>query len=180
MWVIQIITALYLFFFLYSHVYRSLFSDYMFLNILFVLSLIFHSFYGLWEIISELKGTRGWRIIEKTVSVFLDIRYNLHIGYFTFILHRLTALLLFLYFTLHISANSLISTYFSLDNNYIAEMLRDGLITYLTIIILGFHSINGIRLIFIEITGLTRFQGLLAYLSIMVSGIFAIVARRFF
>lgn len=174
LWILQTVTALYLFIGLCVHVFITPFTDYLFLDILFVGAALFHGLNGGWTIIDESLRGKGWKAAEKFGALFVDFRHNRHAGHFVFILHRLTGLFILLYLMQHIFTNRLISDYLSIDKIFITELLRNDVFTYLALSSLGFHSINGMRLIFIELTGITWLQRRLAYLSLALGALFAL------
>jgi succinate dehydrogenase/fumarate reductase cytochrome b subunit len=174
LWIFQSITALYLFAILYFHIFVAPFTNYLILDVLFVAAAVFHGFNGLWIIVDESLRKKGWKL-AKTFGVLLaDFKHNRHIGHFLFILHRLTGLFILLYLTQHLFINSFVSAYLSIDNLFITELFRNDILSYLAVLCLGFHTINGVRLIFIELTGLTWLQRRLAYLSLTLGMVFAL------
>jgi succinate dehydrogenase/fumarate reductase cytochrome b subunit len=174
LWIFQSVTALYLFVILYFHIFVAPFTDYLILDVLFVCAAVFHGFNGLWIIIDESFRGKGWKLAEAFGVLLTDFRHNRHVGHFLFILHRLTGLFILLYLTQHLFTNSFVSAYLFLDDIFIIELLRNDFLDYLTFLSIGFHAINGMRLIFIELTGLTWLQRRLAYLSLALGLLFTV------
>ncbi len=174
LWILHILTALYLFIGLYVHIFITALTGYLLFDILFAAAAVYHGLNGMWGIIEESLRKKGWKLAKKLGTLFIDFKHNRHAGYFIFILHRLTGLFILLYLMQHIFTNSLVSAYISLDDIFIIESLRNDFLTYLAALSLGFHAINGMRLIFIDLTGLTWLQRRLAYLSLISGSLFAL------
>jgi len=88
LWILQSVTALYLFIVLYNHLFVAPFTNYFILDILFVVTAVFHGFNGLWGIIDESFRGKGWKLAGTFGILFTDFRHNRHVGHFLFILHR--------------------------------------------------------------------------------------------
>ena len=174
LWIFQNVTALFLFFGLYVHIFIIPLTANLSYDLLFAVAAVYHGFNGLWGIIDESFKGKGWKVAEKFEAFFIDYQHNKLIGHFLFILHRLTGLFLLLYLAQHIITNSLISAYLSIDNIVITEFLKNDFLDYLAVLSLCFHAVNGIRLIFIELTSLTWLQRKSAYVSLALGMVFAL------
>ena len=173
LWISQSITALFLFFAVYVHIFVTPLTGNLLYDLVFILAAVFHGFNGLWGIIEESLRGKGWKAAEKFKIFFIDFQYNRQVGHFLFILHRLTGLFLLLYLVQHFFTNSLVSAYLSIDNLAVVKLLKNDFLDYLAVLSLCFHSVNGIRVILIEFTGLTWLQRRLAYLSLLLGLVFA-------
>lgn len=171
LWIFQTLTGIYLFIGLYLHIFISPFTDYPILNTLFILSALFHGINGMTGIINESFKGKGWRRAHKSILFFKDLAISRHTGHLLFVLHRLTGIFLLLYLLQHILTNSLSLAYIPIGDSFIIDILRGKTLRFLAIISVGIHGMNGLRLIFIELTGLTHLQKRLAYL-VLISGIF--------
>ncbi len=180
LWILQSITALFLSFGLYVHIFVSPLTGNLPYDLLFVAAALYHGFNGVWGIIDESFRGKGWKVAEKFKTLFIDFQYNQQAGHFLFILHRLTGLFLLLYLTQHLFTNSLVSAYLSIDNLAVVELLKNDFLNYLAVLSLCFHAVNGLRLVFIEFTGLTWFQRRFAYVSLVLGSVFALYVTFYF
>ncbi len=174
LWILQNVTALFLSVGLYVHIFITPLSGNLLYDLIFAFAAVYHGFNGLWGIIEESLRGKGWKVAEKFKPFFIDFQYNRQVGHFLFIPHRLTGLFLLLYLVQHFFTNSLVSAYFSIDNLAIVKLLKNDFLDYLAVLSLCFHSVNGIRVILIEFTGLTWLQRRFAYASLALGTIFAL------
>ncbi len=173
LWLLQLVTALYLLAGLYLHLFNSPLTRKLVFDSLFIFCAVAHGLNGLWGIIGESLHGKWWRIAFNFQNLFTDFIHNRQAGHFMFILHRVTGLIILLFLTQHIFTNSLVSFYLSIEDSIIIEFLRNDIFVYIAVVSLGFHAFNGIRLIFIELTALTWLQKKTAYLSLLSGAIFA-------
>jgi len=169
LWILQILTALFLLISLYIHIFIAPLTNNILYDLLFILAAAYHGLNGLWGIIDESLRGKKWRVAKKFKTLITDFRYNKKIGHFIFILHRLTGIYLTLYLMQHIFTNSFISTYLSIDDFAALEFLRNDFIDYIALLSLAFHAASGIRVILIELMGLTWIQKRLAYISLILA-----------
>jgi succinate dehydrogenase/fumarate reductase cytochrome b subunit len=169
LWVLQILTALFLFIALYIHAFISPLPNIVF-NTLFICAAVFHGLNGMWGVVYESLRKKGWRAAGSFLS---DYSHNRQSGHLLFIIHRITGIFIFLFFAQHIVTNYYVSTYIELVDSPLIDFLRHDWIKYLALLSLGFHAMNGMRLIFIELTGRTLIQRRLAYSSLLLGLLFA-------
>ncbi|MBI4686988.1 MAG: hypothetical protein HY756_04295 [Nitrospirae bacterium] len=174
LWILQIITALFLLIGLYIHIFITPLTNNVLYDLLFIMAAAYHGLNGLWSIIDESLRGKEWKAAEKFKTLITDFRYNKEAGHFIFILHRLTGIYLAFYLIQHIFTNAFISAYLSIDDFAVVEFLRKDLFDYLALLSLCFHAVNGIRVMFIELTGMTWLQRRLAYISLMLGTAFAL------
>jgi succinate dehydrogenase/fumarate reductase cytochrome b subunit len=172
LWILQILTALFLFIGLYIHAFVSPLPNVVF-NILFICAAVFHGFNGIWGIIDESLRKQGWKIAGRFSRLVSDYSHNRQSGHLLFIIHRITGIFIFLFLAQHIVTNYYVSAYINPGSSPLIEFLRHDWIKYLALLSLGFHAMNGIRLIFIELTGFTLLQKKLAYVSLVTGLLFA-------
>jgi len=161
LWITQLITGILLFIGLYIHIFVSPVIGSTLFNSLFMAFLAFHGINGLTGILTE-KG----RVSHKAVLFFKDLMMSRNTGHLLFFLHRITGLFLVIYLIQHILTNSLGPLS---DSSIDVEVLKP-----LAIISAGIHGINGLRLIFIDLTGLTHLQKRLGYI-VLLSSIFLLI-----
>jgi|GEM_PF-2616564 succinate dehydrogenase/fumarate reductase cytochrome b subunit len=162
LWIIQLLTGLFIFIGLYIHLFINPIIDSFLFNILFIVFLVFHGINGLAGILVEsLKGG----IARKIMLLFKDLLMSRNTGHLLFFLHRVTGIFLSLYLIQHVLTNSL----GPLGDSPIIELLNSEVSKSLAIISAGLHGLNGLRLIFIDLTGLTHLQRRLGYIVLLSS-----------
>lgn len=174
LWALQILSALFLTAGLFVHAFISPFPETAF-NLFFVFAALFHGTKGMSGIIDETIGSKSPGIGKRYRKLFSDYADNSQAGTLCFIMHRATGILLFLFFVQHLFTNYLVSAYIPAESLPFLNFLRHGAVIYLALVLLGFHLTNGLRLIFLEVTGYTHLQKKLAAFSLFSGLLFAIL-----
>lgn len=174
LWLLQTGTGLYLCAGLYLHLFETPLTGYAVFDYLFILSALTHGLNGLYSIIDESFRGRWWSTINAIKTGLTDLLLNRQGGHFMFMLHRVTGIYLLMFLLQHLCTNSLVSPYLSIDEAAVTNFLRRDIFAYAAVMSLGFHAFNGLRLIILELTTMTRLQREAAYLSLISGTLFII------